>query len=234
MRNWASDSLCEHCLASRLPNGFCYGDFSDDAGYFNFLISHRDFLLLNAVGKQSTWTEVPGWHKDRSVEDMLHMVHQGVACISIASLITHHFEDSIPGLTLEQLHQKLATEAWPHYRAWARARKDIFTATSSVFSGKHFNRESWQTYPELQSCYKGAMVKFMIYWTADFLREQCLADSNEGSKLRSYVAYCLARFQFIQDTSGPWFTDLEAAEECKAGWAFLPLVLPSSRQESSK
>ena len=68
VRNWASDSICEHCLASKLPE-FTYGDFSDRALYFECMFSHQDFLLLNPPGKQSTWNNVPGWDKDRNLDE---------------------------------------------------------------------------------------------------------------------------------------------------------------------
>ena len=69
VRNWAADSICEHCLASKLPNGFVYGDFSDNAAYFECLLSHSDFLALNPSEKQSAWVHVKGWQKDRNLDD---------------------------------------------------------------------------------------------------------------------------------------------------------------------
>ena len=68
VRNYASNSICEHCLASKLDNGYSYGDFTDEAGYFGTMLSHNDFLLLNPAGKQSAWLCVPGWQKDRNVD----------------------------------------------------------------------------------------------------------------------------------------------------------------------
>lgn len=68
VRNWASDSICEHCLASKLPQ-FTYGNFCESAAYLDCMFSHQQFLLLNPVGKQSTWTNVPGWDKDRNLDE---------------------------------------------------------------------------------------------------------------------------------------------------------------------
>ena len=77
VRNWASDSICEHCLASKLPS-FGYGDFSNNAAYFECMFGHREFLLLNPANKQSSWIHVKGWHKDRNVEEAcLHIVALG-------------------------------------------------------------------------------------------------------------------------------------------------------------
>ena len=45
-RNWASDSICEHCLASKNEE-FSYGDFSDNAAYLECMFDHNQFLMLN-------------------------------------------------------------------------------------------------------------------------------------------------------------------------------------------
>ena len=68
VRNWASDSMCEHCLASRLPQ-FTYGDFSDRAAYWECMFTHEEFFLLNPASRQSTWLNVPGWDKDRNLDE---------------------------------------------------------------------------------------------------------------------------------------------------------------------
>ena len=95
---------------------------------------------------------------------MLHCVHQGVASIAIASLITHHFEASGDCDTLATLDVALKTIAWPHYQAWKHRKRECIVPTSSQFDGKRLSRDSWQSFPELASIYKGAMVKYLIFW----------------------------------------------------------------------
>lgn len=159
-------------------------------------------------------------------KDMLHCVHQGVAPIAIASLVTHHYEDAVPGLTLEGLSQLLQTEAFSHYKDWCRNRR--LPRSSSTFTCVKFGRESWQTYPELASCYKGAMVKHMIYWAATFLFECTRENDTPQSRLRAYTAFALAQFQFLQDCNGPWFTPETAEEVCYFGRTFLLLYQKST------
>ena len=67
VRYWNSNSICEHCLASKLPQ-LSYGDFTDGAAYMQYMLSHDEFLELNPADRQSTWTAVPGWTKDRNLE----------------------------------------------------------------------------------------------------------------------------------------------------------------------
>ena len=47
VRYWNSNSICEHCLASKLPQ-LSYGDFTDGAAYMQYMLSHDEFLELNA------------------------------------------------------------------------------------------------------------------------------------------------------------------------------------------
>ena len=68
VRHWACNSICEHCLASKL-SPLTFGDFTDNAAYLRFMLTHEEFLELNPPERQSSWTAVRGWTKDRNVED---------------------------------------------------------------------------------------------------------------------------------------------------------------------
>lgn len=154
---------------------------------------------------------------------MLHCVHQGVASIAIASLITHHFEASGDCDTLATLDVALKTIAWPHYQAWKHRKRECIVPTSSQFDGKRFSRDSWQSFPELASIYKGAMVKYLIFWCRDLLTAQLDHDSTYMAKCRAYAAYCLAEFQYLQEVSGPWLDRDVAERMCYMARSFLSL-----------
>lgn len=147
------------------------------------------------------------------------MVHQGIGPIAIASMITHHFEDTEPGITINELSDRLTNVAWPHFKSWLRPRRHVVSGTSSTFTGLRFGRDSWQHFPELASVYKAAMVKALLYWTASFLTE--FMNPTPMSRLRAYTAYALAQFQFLQDTHGPWLDDDAANEMYEKGREFL-------------
>ena len=151
---------------------------------------------------------------------MLHTVHQGVALHAIAAFVTHHYEEAFPGITIAQLSEKLSSEAWPHYRNWCRG-KSVVCPTSSTFTGLRFGRENWQSYPELASCYKGAMVKYMIFWVAEFLKEKLDEVDTENNRLRAYCAWSLYQFQYLQETNGPWLSSNAAEEMAEMGRTFL-------------
>ena len=151
---------------------------------------------------------------------MLHTVHQGVALHAIAALVTHHYEDNVAGLTIAQLNEALSVDAWGHYRKWCKGKSTV-CATSSTFSALRFGRDSWQSYPELASCYKGAMVKYMMFWAAAFLQSKLDERDTERNRLRAYTAWSLSRFQFLQESNGPWLTPEVSAEMCEAARTFL-------------
>ena len=154
------------------------------------------------------------------LKDMLHTVHQGVALHAIAALVTHHYEEACLGITLSQLNDKLTSDAWSHYRNWCKG-KSVVCPTSSTFTALRFGRENWQSYPELASCYKGAMVKYMIFWVAEFLKEKINEVDTENNRLRAYCAWSLYQFQYLQETNGPWLSSDVATEMAHVGRTFL-------------
>ena len=220
VRNWSSDSICEHCLASKYEN-LTFGDFTNDANYLQYLLSHEQFVELNPEDRQSRWLHVKGWRKERNLEDMLHMVHQGVGAIAVASLVTDHFEENNEGLTLGDLDRHLADEAWPHYKNWKKDKQNVVVPTSSSFTAQRFGRDSWRDWPELQSCYKGAQVKYLLFWCAQFLKDKVRERDTEGNRLPAACAFSLYQFQYEQETAGAWLTSAEATRMQAAGRSFL-------------
>ena len=147
------------------------------------------------------------------------MVHQGVAQLAIASLVSDHYESLYAGqLTLQQLERLLQNDAWPHYRSFCKRTRTA--SCSMAFNLARLNRESWQHFPELASCYKAAVVKGMIYWAADFLKAN--ADpSDPGSLLRVDASHSLAQFQYLQDAHDAWLDEKTAQAMATAGRRFL-------------
>lgn len=163
----------------------------------------------------------PCTSRDPLSKDMLHCVHQGVAPLAIASLITHHFEDLDGSLTIAGLDAALTSQAWPHYQQWKNDRREVVAPTSSKFSSKKFGRSTWVEYPELASCYKGAMVKYMIFWASAFLTEALQTNDTPRARKRAYCSYCLAYFQFLQEIQGPFLPQDVADDMCYWGRTFL-------------
>ena len=144
----------------------------------------------------------PCTSRDPLSKDMLHCVHQGVAPLAIASLITHHFEDLDGSLTIAGLDAALTSQAWPHYQQWKNDRREVVAPTSSKFSSKKFGRSTWVEYPELASCYKGAMVKYMIFWASAFLTEALQTNDTPRARKRAYCSYCVGLFSILTRNSG--------------------------------
>jgi hypothetical protein len=69
-RSYNSTWICDHCMASRLPD-FTFGDFNMDANCLNHRFTHEEYMILQGE-KQSSWRFVKGWTKDRNLEDLDH------------------------------------------------------------------------------------------------------------------------------------------------------------------
>ena len=159
------------------------------------------------------------------------MVHQGVAPLAIASLVSHHYESLYAGqLTLQQLERLLQNDAWAHYRSYCKRTRT--QSCSMPFNLARLNRESWQNYPELASCYKAAVVKGMIFWAADFLKAN--ADPSDASSLlRVDTSHSLAQFQYLQDAHDAWLDEVTADAMATAGRRFLLFYQKLSRDCSA-
>ena len=65
------------------------------------------------------------------------------------------------------------------------------------------------------------MVKYMIFWVAEFLKEKINEVDTENNRLRAYCAWSLYQFQYLQETNGPWLSSDVATEMAHVGRTFL-------------
>ena len=210
-RNYMANNICEHCCAGKdIP----FTDFSSEAAWRLCRFSHEEFLMMNPARRQSAWVDVPGWRKERNLEDLLHTLHLGVACCSVAGLLIDHLQCKSPHLTLDGLDDELA-RSFTHYRDWCRKNK--LGGTSMRFTRLRFGREKWTSLPEL-SQYKASTVKLMIYWVQVFLMED---GDPFGHEDRKHCAYSLAKFQWMLDVNGAWLSRQNALETADFGFSFL-------------
>ena len=252
-RNYMANAICEHCPAGR--KSCFFQDFRPQAPYRSLMFTHAHYLMMTPEHKLSSWLHVPGWTKDRNLEDLqlfcflvvgfvvktnlqteanilqcfsslrsckdlLHTLHQGVACCSIAALLLDHLESAKPGLTLNELETGLQG-AYFHYRRWCCRRG--LSGASLQFTLARFGKEKWAAVPELTTQYKASAVKVMMFWVTDYLHEHMHAAPAPGSQRRWRAAYTLAMFQNTLDISGPWLDDATRKEAAENGFAFLLL-----------
>lgn len=211
VRNYMANNICEHCCAGKeIP----YTDFTEGAAWKLCRFTHKEFLMMNPSSRQSGWVQVPGWRKERNLEDLLHTLHLGVAGCAVAGLLIDHLQCKCPALTLDGLERELA-RAYGHYRAWCRGNRQ--SGSCLKFTRLRFGREKWSSLPEL-SQYKASTVKLMMYWLQVFLMED---GDPPGHEDRKYCAYSLVMFQWMLDVTGSWFNPASARETADFGFAFL-------------
>ena len=143
-------------------------------------------------------------------KDVLHNLHQGVACVLIPTLICDHLEHKHPGLTLDQLDAVVSHAVFKHYQNWCRSKGQLVSACSHRFSALRFGKKTWSSCPELVSIYKAATVKTMMTWCAVYLREEMAMAPN--GDLRAFCMHSFAMFQQQMDICGPFFSTEEAKQ----------------------
>ena len=154
-----------------------------------------------------------------TAEDLLHVLHQGVAGVVVASLICDHLEAKHAGITLKQMDALLSGEVFEHYKGWCAERSPLVSMCSHRFNLSRFGKEKWSNPPELQGIYKASVVKTLMFWCADYLKSE--GDGVVGGDLRIFTMHALAKFQLLLDVGGPWFSEQESQKVVTYGWAAL-------------
>ncbi|CAE8650782.1 unnamed protein product [Polarella glacialis] len=215
-RSYMHNFVCEHDLACVHLAHLQYGDFRSTAGWRTSAITHEDYMITSE-SSMSPWAEVPGWRKERTLDDTLHDIYQGIGPHLVASTIVHCILEEIPKCTLEKLDLKLKSLYTNSYKPWCRENKTDSAGNS--FSGVKFNREkSNKTYPELGSVYKAYEVKVIIFWAAFYCKDKL--GSFQG-RVRAMCLYSLASWIRVLDLAGGWLTNDEVESACKFGEQFL-------------
>ncbi|CAK9092566.1 Uncharacterized protein SCF082_LOCUS43560 [Durusdinium trenchii] len=65
-RNYMANLCCEHDFAGKL---LTYGDFGPAAAWKHTRLTHSQFIELNPPNKQTAWVAVPGWRKERNLDE---------------------------------------------------------------------------------------------------------------------------------------------------------------------
>lgn len=149
-----------------------------------------------------------------AAEDLLHTLHQGVACCAIAALVIAHILLMQPLCTLDGLDVYLL-RAYRHYRAWCKRRS--LAGSCIRFNRTRFGKEKWSAMPELSTQYKASTVKYMQYWVHGYLMDNRVASDED----LVHMSYALARFQHMLDTRGPWLNFEDREKTAKYGHTFL-------------
>lgn len=147
-------------------------------------------------------------------EDLLHTLHQGVACCAIAGLVLAKILLHDPACTLQNLDRHLLA-AYRHYRAWCRANS--ISGSCVRFNRLRFGKEQWKSFPELSTQYKASTVKYMQYWVHAYLMDNRVAGDDD----LVFASYALAMFQHELDVHGGWMDQSERHKTAHYGFTFL-------------
>ena len=101
------------------------------------------------------------------------------------------------------MDETLSRDVYKHYRNWCKEKGKLVTPCSHRFSAQRFGKEKWASCPELGSIYKAAVVKSMMFWCADYLKQNDVG--IPGGDLRIHTMHSFAKFQSLLDNHGPFF-----------------------------
>jgi len=146
-------------------------------------------------------------------QDLLHVYHQGVLCVVIAALVCSHIESSDPHITLKGLDTTLSKTVYGHYKRWCSGKGKAASSCSHRFNAARFGKEQWGAFPELGSIYKASVVKSMLFWCNQFLKEQ--VGKVAGATERANCIHAFAKFQYLLDINGPFLNDHQVGEAVK-------------------
>ena len=132
----------------------------------------------------------------QTAQDLLHVFHQGVLCVVIAALVCSHIQSLYPAITLKELDRVLSKDVYKHYKNWCRQKGSNATACSHRFSATRFGKESWPAFPELGSIYKAAVVKTLLFWCNDFIKESVGVVAGAGARARCIHGFASSSFSW--------------------------------------
>ena len=206
-RHYQCTFVCEGCFACKeslkVPLQLHFADFSAAAVWRETLLSHTGYMMHPPV---SPWSQVPGFHLGNCFRDLMHTIYLGWGRDLIASIICDMREfNQLPG-GITQLYRQLRT--WqvggrPRYR---------WTETNTGLNA------SLTEFPELSTIYKAESVKQFVFFFAHWSKQ---FPANPHLQLIKMTVHSLAKAIRTADLSGIRFTQEEAEQFHKLGYAFL-------------
>lgn len=100
-----------------------------------------------------------------------------------------------------------------HYKRWCSGKGKAASSCSHRFNAARFGKEQWGAFPELGSIYKASVVKSMLFWCNQFLKEQ--VGKVAGATERANCIHAFAKFQYLLDINGPFLNDHQVGEAVK-------------------
>ena len=209
-RNYGANRCCPKCLASKNAGETFYGDVRETAGWRSTLIGTASYL--DNMRRRSPIVDLPGWHVDLTLWDLMHNLYIGVGRDAAASAIVLLVE---LGYWQGGVDCSLVS-ASQAFRVWCKANH-------VKPPGKSFTRNSlsWannQQQPHLE--FKAAHTKLVMRWLADELREASVCGDHEV-RVAAICFYELTSFVHVLDQAGLWLQEWEIDKAQRHGQEFL-------------
>jgi hypothetical protein len=212
-RTYNSNLVCRLCAAHRSNPELLYTDL--DGGWLETIRSHDQFMReARDRGLWSHFYDVPGWHLDLLLEDLLHVVFlgNGEDCAGSALWLLEELQH-FPGNTADARFEC----AYVRLLDWCAARNVQCTASVSEYTKTSLIKDD---FPHLGG--KGADCKATLGFLADEL--QLAAQTHPGNmelRLATTCLYYLVTWLAILDSEPMFMSPSALAEATQAGWNYL-------------
>jgi len=210
---------CHGCDASRSltrPH-LAFDDPSKDAGWRATIVTTAKYLERTPPGNRSPLTEIYGWcHElDTSLDDYLHMLHQGQGTDVTAGTILYlchrgFYGDGPLEKQLENCHGAMMT---------VKGKMGLPTFLP-MFTRERLGLEKKSAFPALAG--KAALIKEMVFVVAHEAELYHIAQwSDPEAKTLAAMTGALASHVHVMDLSEEVMTDAQKQQYLRTGQVFL-------------
>lgn len=215
--NAQANTVCHLDEACKNNGGAHFGDFRDGAEWQATAMSHTDYMNSHSPRTCSPWALFyTHWCLTRLLFDMMHDFNLGWGKDICASVIAELLENgsfrvfgATPDLQLKGLSLWL--------RKWCK--KHRISIPPRNFTQASIGRDSARAYPCLDSGFKAAHVKIILFFLVHVTQKFC--DGSYYSRTRTTCIWACANWLYVLDRAGLWLTDEEQANAYRYGRLFL-------------
>ena len=227
--NWnhyARFLICKDCMAHKPPGRLSFTNLLPTAPCFEVPVSHEDWLLNTADIYLSPLAAIPGFRKERVLEDWMHDVHAGCGKHLAACALV----EICGGRALSEARLAVVLETeWGAFNQWASDNK--VDCTMPMFTPSLLGIHKTSSYPELTRV-KAHATRVLLTYLAE--RVQALPRRDDDWHLLVACTSGLSQAHDIMDAADHFFSAAEAGAFYSHGFTFLATYMSLAQRAVSR
>lgn len=236
-RSFSANVCCPICFASKVDDFLNYRNCCFDAPWRCTIEEHEEWILnlgMNVAKRfRSPLLDIPGFRKERAMNDWMHSGHLGVYTHVCGSVLIDLVDmNAFDGNS----RQERLDTAWRCFKGWCRhysinCSMNRFTLDRLSLKGNKRNKNKW-------ACLKTKAMnsRVCVGWLSDF----CAEKVNSGEIASNYMKLIastlnhVAQFQHYLDIYPEFLDGLQRREVYDAGYQFLFSYLHLAHENKSR